>query len=189
MAQNDNLVAKLANTGLYVVSGDLTQELTDAVMTAINSGGMWLGRIDEAIQRAAGNQYHAQAKAAMPLRDLQVVVAKGNKGSHSGEFRDVIFVVDDLQNPLNRVVYAGLEAAHQHGYEKIVVPTIRMGDMVGVVEKTPEEAVARMSEGINDFVLKYGGQTNLRNITFVVYRDPATVRTLQTGLSRLAISD
>ena len=36
---NENLVKRIGKTGLYVVQGDITQIPTDAIMTAINSGG------------------------------------------------------------------------------------------------------------------------------------------------------
>ena len=110
---SENLVKRIGKTELYVVLGDITQIPTDAIMTAINSGGLWFGGIDGAIQRVAGNHYHAQAAEAMPLSDLQTVVARGNASKHMGKFNDVVFVVDDLESSLDKVVYTGLEAAHQ----------------------------------------------------------------------------
>jgi len=100
----------MTNTKTYVTEGDITQIPADVLMTAINSGGMWFGGIDGAIQRVAGNMYHNQASQASPLRDLQTIVARGT-GKHRGKFRDVVFVVDDLESPLNDVIYTRLEAA------------------------------------------------------------------------------
>ena len=162
----------MKNTRVYVTEGDITQIPADALMTAINSGGMWFGGIDGAIQRVAGDMYHNQASQAAPLKDLQTVVARGT-GSHRGKFRDVVFVVDDLESPLNDIVYAGLETASNEGYQHILVPTIRMGVMAGAREKTPQEAVKKMAQGVNDFLDKYSKKTKLENIQFVVYNNPA----------------
>ncbi len=123
---------------IYAVEGDITQIPADALMTAINSGGLWFGGIDGAIQRVAGDLYHSQVTQASSLRDLQTVVARGGaRPDRKIGFRDVIFVVDDLESSLDKVVYAGLETANNEGYKSLLIPTIRMGVMAGVRE-TPE---------------------------------------------------
>ena len=185
---NENLVKRIGKTGLYVVQGDITQIPTEAIMAAINSEGMWFGGVDGAIQRVAGNHYHSQASKAMPLRDLQVIVAKGNASKHRGKFNDVVFVVDDLESSLDKVVYTGLETAHKEGYGQLLIPTIRMGVMAGAVEKTPEETIARLGQGIERFIQTYGNQTKLDNLTFVVYRDPNTAGQLTTGLGKISLN-
>ena len=109
---------------------------SSAIITAINSGGAWFGGIDGAIQNVAGNMFHAQAAANMPLTDLQTIVAEGHSNGHQGRFDNVVFVVDDLQSPLEDVVYEGLKAAHKQKYPVVSLPTIRMGVMLGAVEQT-----------------------------------------------------
>lgn len=130
-----------------VVSGDITRFKVDALITAINSGGMWFGGIDGVINRAAGNLFHLQASKAMPLSDGQVVVAYGNI-TNQGAFTNVVFVVDDLRRSLAEVVYDGLSGASDAGFKSVSLPTIRMGVMLGVVEKTLEEAVVGISTGV-----------------------------------------
>jgi O-acetyl-ADP-ribose deacetylase (regulator of RNase III) len=178
----DNQVIKLGNTGLYAMLGDITQIPSPAIMTAINSGGAWFGGVDGAIMRVAGMQYHSQAAAAMPLSDLDVVVAKGDRKMHKGQFNDVIFVVDDLESSLDKVVYKGLEAAHNQGYVEILIPAIRMGVMAGSVEKSPRETMGRIRYGIDSFIQDYGAETALASIIFVVYNDSSTLRQLADGL-------
>jgi O-acetyl-ADP-ribose deacetylase (regulator of RNase III) len=180
--EESNLIKRMGNTGLYVVGGDITQIPTDAIMTAINSGGLWFGGIDSAIQKVAGNHYHAQAGANMPLSDLQSLVAKGDKANHRGQFNDVVFVVDDLKSPLELIIYQGLETANQEGYHKLLLPAVRMGVMAGVVEKTSEEAILRIKNGINAFMGKYGKTTKLEDITFVIYGNTETAKKLSSGL-------
>src|SRR3989344_3272791 len=177
-----NPLRKIGNTELYVIGGDITQISTGAIMTAINSGGLWFGGVDGAIQRVAGNHYHSQAAQRMPLHDLETVVARGNKEDHRGQFDNVVFVVDDLKNPLSEVVYSGLKAANEQKYKKILIPAIRMGVMAGHVEKTPRQTVERLSFGILRFMKEYGDKTKLENITFVVYRDQRSVEEISSGL-------
>ena len=138
--------------------------------------------VDGAIKRSAGEQYHSQASAAGPLRDLQTIVAKGNSKDHRGEFDDVVFVVDNLRASLDKIVYNGLEASHEEGHSKILIPSIRMGVMAGVVEKTPTEAVNKLGSGIAAFMKEYGSKTQLKNITFVIYGDTKTLGQLSSGL-------
>ena len=108
MVETNDLVQKVENTGIYVSQGDITRAPADAIITAVNSGGMWFGGIDGAIQNVAGNHYHTQASEEMPLNNLQTIITKGDRRNHHGEFDNVIFVVDDLQSPLDEVVYNGL---------------------------------------------------------------------------------
>ena len=97
---------------VHVVSGDLTQIPCDAIITAVNSGGMWFGGIDGAIMRASGDLFHNQAsKSALPLKHGATVVAKSNGKKHGGEFNNMVFVIDDLCGPLNEIILNGLVAA------------------------------------------------------------------------------
>jgi len=87
----------LKNINCSVVQGDISRIESDALITAINSGGMWFGGIDGVIQRSANNMFHSQATSQMPLEDCQSVVAMQNS-THNGAFKNVVFVVDDKEN-------------------------------------------------------------------------------------------
>ena len=177
-------VNKFDQTNIAVQVGDITKIPANALLTTINSGGMWFGGIDGAIQRAAGDLYHSQAQQAMPLSDLQTVIAKGNRTNHQGFFDNVIFIVDDLQSPLDKVLYNGLEASHNEAYKNILIPTMRMSVVAGVRE-SPEEAVQKMSEGLKRFMDDYAHKTRLEDITFVVYNDAQTQKRLTDELISL----
>lgn len=166
---------------LSVILGDITQTPVDAIMTAINSEGLWYGGVDRAIQRVAGNMYHSQANARMPLKNLDVVVAKGDRREHTGQFGSVIFVVDDLISPVSEAVYTGLEAAHNSEYRRLAIPAVRMGVMAGVVEKTPQETVEGIVTGISNFLYRHGDTTKLEELTFVIYNDGQALGYLQHG--------
>jgi hypothetical protein len=165
---------------VQVIAGDISQVNSDAIITAINSGGMWFGGIDRVIQRVAGDHFHNRASAAMPLEDGMTVVARGGNVTNL-PFQNVIFVVDDLQQPLGNIVFLGLQAAQAAGFKSVTIPTIRMGVMSGAVEKTKQEAVDRMADGIERFVLQ-GGQLD---ITFVVYSDKEVQALLSAAASQL----
>lgn len=165
-----------------VVSGDIARVSSDALITAINSGGMWFGGIDGVINRVAGSLFHTQAGEAMPLKDGQTVVARSNGHAHNvGAFKNVVFVVDDLQQPLRQIVYNGLEAASGAGFVRVSLPTIRMGVMLGMVEKSLDEAVSEMATGVRKF-LADNLKTSVRSITFVVYNDQHTQFLLNSAL-------
>ncbi|MBI2062436.1 MAG: hypothetical protein HYT64_01985 [Candidatus Yanofskybacteria bacterium] len=80
----------------------------------------------------------------MPLLDGQTVVAFRKGRAHDGAFVNVVFVVDDLKRPLHQVIYDGLRAASDAGFKSVSLPPVRMGVMLGVVEKSVNEAVAEM---------------------------------------------
>lgn len=154
----------IGRTRVQVVTGDIRKEPSDALITAINSGKMWFGGIDGAIQSVAGNHFHAQA-AAQELSDLTTVVAAGGNGSRA-PFKNVVFVVDDLVSPLRKVIIAGLEAVHKAGFKTVTIPGIRLGVMLGVVEKSLEEAYAELDTGVTTFLT--GRTTSIEDIKFVM---------------------
>lgn len=172
----------MGKTAVSVVPGDIAQTKADALITAINSGGLWYGGIDGVIQRTSGDYFHRQAAAQMPLEDGQAIVARCNPAlGNSNSYRHVVFVVDDLRRRLAEIVYAGLEAASDAGFNTVSLPTIRMGVMLGVVERSVGQAVVEMSRGVSQF-LKQHPDTSLTSITFVVYNDPATEQLLRSAL-------
>lgn len=174
----------VGTTNVQYVKGDISKISADALITAINSGGMWFGGIDGVIQRCAGDLFHAQAEMAMPLKHGQTLVARSNGRPHKGLFANVIFVVDDLKGKLRDIIFRGLKTAADAGFATVTLPTIRMGVMLGVVEKSPLEAAIEIVQGIKMFVNQYPS-SSLRSITLVVYNDPNAVRLLEEASQRL----
>jgi O-acetyl-ADP-ribose deacetylase (regulator of RNase III) len=164
---------------VQVVGGSVVTCGADAIVTAINSGGMWFGGIDRVIQNEAGELFHRQAEAAMPLMDGQVIVARGN----GGRIKNVVFVVDDLKLPLWHVVLVGLMEADMAGFKSVALPTIRMGVMLGKVEKSVDEALDQMYEGVRRLLET---QTeSLEEITFVVFNDQKIEAALREKMAAL----
>ena len=144
---------------ITLLKGDIAQVPAQAMITAINSGGMWFGGIDGVIQKHAGDQFHRQASAAMPLRHLDTVRAF-KRHSHSAQFDDVLFVIDDLRTPLRDVVYKAFEAVGNAGYKTVSLPAIRTGVMLGTVEPDAQSAVAELLAGIIEYFGDYPNSTS-----------------------------
>lgn len=176
-----------------VFEGDIAQVESDALVTAVNSEGAWYGGIDGVIQRAAGSWFHLQAKDVMTgdpsfsslHKQGKTILARGSSERNRGRFRNVVFVIDDLEGPLSQVVQNGLKTASDAGFTSVSLPTIRMGVMLGAVEKSVEEAVGQMREGVVAF-MRDNPNTKLSSITFVVYDDPATADLLREELLTIA---
>lgn len=88
-----------------------------------------------------------------------------------------------MQGPLNEIIYNGLAGASVAGYRSVVLPTIRMGVMLGTVEKTVGEATRQMAEGVRRFMADEPN-TSIEDVTFVVFRDAAIASALRSGLQQ-----
>jgi O-acetyl-ADP-ribose deacetylase (regulator of RNase III) len=164
-------------TRVEVLSGDITRVKADSLITAINSGGMWFGGIDGAIQRCAGDIFHAKA-AAEKLTDGKTVFASSDH-FHGGSFKSVLFVVDDLKQPLREIVTAALREAERRQLSSITLPTIRTGVMVGVYEPTAQAALDEMAIAVRQFVAT---SPQMERITFVIYNDSPSMQYLERAL-------
>lgn len=172
---------RLGHLTINLVEGDIAAIKADALLTAINSGGAWFGGIDGVIQRAAGQMFHNQASRALPLKHSNTVVAK-KQGAHRGQFEDVVFVIDDLEGPLNAIIISALTAASKAGYKKISLPAIRTGVMLGAVEKNTEETAYQTVIGFETFAATHTG--SLTEATLVVYNQPDIFNALVFDLER-----
>ena len=99
---------------------------------------------------------------------------------HSGNFRFVVFVIDDLKVPLRDLVYAGLVSASQNGLVSVSMPLMRTGVMAGVVEKTPVEETEQMMLGIKQFADHYPNYGISMKIVAYGDRDGSMSRQLLT---------
>ncbi len=157
---------------IQIIEGDITTRVSvDAIVTLVNSGGFWFGGVDGAIVRVAGSRYHNQLEQVRKEKGLangQVVVAKGHTQNHFGEFKDVVFVVDDLVSPLGDLVYIALKAARDSGYLSVALPLMRTGVMLGVVEPDIQAVVSEMKNGLARF---FSDGSSDMVIYIVVYND------------------
>lgn len=133
----------------------------DAVITAVNSGGIWFDGTNNAIRRSGGQSFFDQL-AKKELSDGKAVLARGPA------FRHVIFVVDDLKAPLGEVVKKGLAAADAEGFEKVTLPDMRIVTR-NIVGMTIEELREEIFKGAREYV-QANANTHLRCIK-LVFRD------------------
>lgn len=164
---------------IQITQGDIARFPASALLTPINSGGVWWGAIDGVIERHCGRQFHNQARARMPLRDGQTVYAKKQQ-NHSAAFGDVIFVIDDLRRPLREILLAGLLEADANGITDLSIPAMRTGVMLGQFERTLEATIKELAEGT--LLFTDTGPKHLRTATFVVYNDQKTIGAMQNLL-------
>lgn len=166
---------------VQVQGGDIASVKSDVLVTAVNSGGMWFGGIDEVIRCAAGNMFHGQL-THQRLEDGKAIYTPAPAG-HDGNFKDVVFVVDDCRQPLHKVVLAGLSCAEQEKLSFVSLPTLRTGVMSGMYEKTLEEALDQTAEAIRLF--EDMQPDYVRRIQIVVFRNPEAEQYLTKKLSEV----
>lgn len=169
---------------INVVDGDITRIPADALITAINSGGMWFGGVDRAIMRVAGDQYHAQlsrrleeARNEDPAHVSSSAFYVLKAVDHDCRFDDVIFVIDDLDRPIDELVYQGLELALDNACQRVLLPAIRLGVMKDVAG-TPEEKVAGVASA-----LKFWERSALEEASVVIYNDLTLSNQFREALS------
>lgn len=136
-------------TKINVVDTDIGEKEVNTLITAIKPNGEWHGDIDEVIKQCADNMYHTQAHAAMPLQDGQLVFAEGT-ASHLGEFKNVLFISDDLQQPLYDLVTSALKKAESLGIESVSIPALRTGLRSDQFEDR-REAINALADAVSDF--------------------------------------
>lgn len=151
--------------------------VAQALVTAINSYGKWTGYIDQVIQGYADRLFHRQAERRQPLEDGDVVIAKRRTRTHGGAADDVIFVVDDCEQPLSALIAETLAVAEEGNYQSLVIPAIRCGKATGNFENTKFEAVTSLCDGILNF-LRADEKRQVRHVTICV---------LDTDLQRIVL--
>lgn len=155
---------------IRVVDGDITQVRADALITAYTAESSWLGGIDGAIVEASKNQYHTQFATELALNTTDTIeaVCVEQRAEHSGAFRDVIFVLDELRSlPMETVVKRGLDVAIKHGHSDISMPVFRQGTMPGVLS-APTDEVYEMIDTLRTYV-----DCGISHLTIVTRNNPA----------------
>lgn len=165
-------------TDVKVVGGDITQEVSEALITAINSNGNWYEGVNAVILDTSGFMFHLQTLTVKPLTDGKTVFAKA-RGYHKGKFDNVLFVIDDLQRSLYDIVSIALSEAERLQLRRITLPTLRTGGASGIKEPR-DEAVEDLAKAIFDFVAR--GPANVKEIIVVVYDNFNDVKRLREVL-------
>lgn len=153
---------------IHVYEGDIARIEADALLTAVNSGGMWFGGIDGVIERNAGRQFHDQVAATLQVDQSVKVIVAHQWHRHHGQFKSVVFTIDDLNETLEDVVLRGLNAAADAGYHTVSMPAIRLGVMKNL-GGTQTEKVHAMIAAIRNHEKNHSAP--LDEVTIVIYSD------------------
>ncbi|MBZ4683610.1 MAG: hypothetical protein PWP46_1939 [Fusobacteriaceae bacterium] len=141
-----------------VENKDVCEVESDALITAVDSKGIWCGQVDMAIRKNVGDYYHQallghirQKTGASLFDDGQVILVEKDEGMKTA-FNNIIFVIDDLTKPLSEIVYNGLVKANEEEYKIVSMSSIRAGESFGKKEKTFEEMAKEVFKGIRKFL-------------------------------------
>jgi O-acetyl-ADP-ribose deacetylase (regulator of RNase III) len=155
-------------TTVNVEDRDITQIEADALIMAANTLGYHGGAIDQAVQRVSGGVFFDQIKWNPELADGQIIYVSATY-EHGGQFRDVIFMIDNSQQPLSQLVLAALQTAEHLHLAHVSLPAFRTGRMAGYYERTIEATADALVEGIKDFVASE--PTYVQRVTVAVYHN------------------
>ena len=168
------------------MDGDITQVKADALISTIEVDALSSSGVDGAIHFVADDMFHDQIAANMPLRDGQVIATSAkSKGHNNGRFDNVLFVVDELEQPVETLVAEALSEAERLSFETVSIPPLRTGSRAGVRE-TQTEALVGLAIAIDEFVRTKPSQ--VKEIVVVVYNEDAQKKLLMRTLIQLGSS-
>jgi O-acetyl-ADP-ribose deacetylase len=162
--------AKIDQTTLELVKGDITLQDTDAIVNAANSTLLGGGGVDGAIHRAAGPRLLAETRA---LGGCDTGDAKITRG-YDLNARHVIHAVGPVYRPNSPEVGAllastyrrSLEVASENGLKTVAFPAIS----TGIYGYPLEEAAPIALQTIADYLVT---QSQLELVRFVLFDDDA----------------
>jgi O-acetyl-ADP-ribose deacetylase (regulator of RNase III) len=167
MKQTGTIIGK---TLVKIIMGDITEQETEAIVNAANSGLMGGGGVDGAIHRAGGPQILTECKE---IRARQGTLPTGRAVITSGgrlKARYVIHTVGPVwsggnrnEDELLRSAYrSSLTLASERGIRSISFPSISTG-----IYSFPVERAARLAlREVRDFVKNHPGFEEVRFVLF-----------------------
>jgi O-acetyl-ADP-ribose deacetylase (regulator of RNase III) len=160
----------IGNTLLKIIIGDITEQETEAIVNAANSGLLGGGGVDGAIHRAGGPQILADCKEILarqgPLPAGRAVITSGGRL----KARYVIHTVGSVwsggngnEDEILRSAYrSSLTLANERGIRSISFPSISTG-----VYSFPVDRAARLAlREVSDFVKNQPGFEEVRFVLF-----------------------
>jgi O-acetyl-ADP-ribose deacetylase (regulator of RNase III) len=163
------------------LAADASQVKADALISAVQLHGFCHGGINAMIEREGGSCYSRQVEAAKPLVDGRTLVAKGDAESKA-KFDHVVFVADDMRQPLHQLVLNALTAADDAGLKHVSLPALRTGWNFGFLEKSYDEVAAETVKGVNLFLA--AGRKSVEKISFVVHNNPRLLSLLEAAAKK-----
>ncbi len=169
-AERKTVQIHVNNRVLELVQGDITQEVTDAIVNAANSSLMGGGGVDGAIHRAAGPDL---LKETRQLGGCETGNAKIS-GGYRLKARHVIHAVGPIyqsKNPdvprlLTSAYRTSLELAAKHQLNSVAFPAIS----TGIYGYPMREAAEIALQTTIDFLKQ---ETTIRHVRFVLFTPDA----------------
>ena len=156
------------------MEGNIGLVSSDALITTVNSSELWFGAIDRLIQQYAGSSPHAILSSNLLHMHESSAISVHAEGS---AFKNVVFVIDDLNKDLWVPIYNALDVADFHRHKVVTIPTVRYGVMLGIKEKTVEQYLTQFAKGINEWIAD-NDDHSIEEIKIVVYGDQNMFRNL-----------
>lgn len=163
---------------ITVINDNIGEVPSDALITTVNSSGLWFGAIDGVIAQYTTNQPHLLLGRQLPNLSECNATSVPAEGSL---FRNIIFVIDNLVHDLWVPIYNALDVAEFAKYKIVTIPTVRYGVMLGIKEKTKEEYLQQFAKGIKEWV-QDNDNPYIKEIRVVVYNDYKMSEDLQKVL-------
>ena len=165
------------------IAGDVCRVGADVLIHTIGSTGERNDSIDRAIMQSAGPKFHAQLWSEPCLEDGQAIVARGDDiEENKAAFSHVVFVVDDLLEPLRTIIFNGLVAAAEEGFESVTCAPIDLMAKARKCSRTFDEAAHEIGCGLREFYSQYP-DSSIRSITFVASSYSHMLELLESALT------
>ena len=161
---------------ITVREGNIGLVPSDALITTVNSAGLWFGAIDRLIHQYAGSGPHTILSGNLRHMRESSAISVPAEGS---AFKNVVFVIDDLHEDLWVPIYNALDVADFHRHKVVTIPTVRFSVMLGIKEKTIEQYLTQFTKGIIEWTTD-NGDPSIEEIKIVVYKDQNMLRNLTT---------
>lgn len=167
---------------ITVQSGNIGVVPSDALITTVNSSGLWFRAIDGIIQQYSTNNPHSVLASKLSHMHDSSALSVPSEGS---AFKHVLFVIDDLVHELWVPIYNALDVADFSKHKVVTIPLVRHGVMLGIKEKNNNEYVTQFAKGIREWI-QDNDNPYLKEIIIVVYHNPNMKDLLQKELKNIA---
>lgn len=144
----------LGSLKVTLVDADAAEQACDAIITAVDCGGMWSGGVNSAVNSLGGPEFHRLARE-YPARFNGDSIIFRRIREHTGGFRDVIVMYDGLTCPLGGMVVTALSTADYAGLKVVCLPALRTGSRLGRFEPDVSAVVREIVTALKNVAARH----------------------------------